>query len=404
MWRSTPENHLTELLESNIVIHPTARLDQLDKRFKHRPRKSHRRGPNWNALIHGENREILDALWNIQPESFRCIYVDPPYNNQEHYSHYDDVLDHESWLQNVIERIRLLPPLMTDDGSVWISIDDREVHYLKVACDEIFGRNNFITTIIWEQRTTRENRKVFSNNHEYVLVYAKNASLFRENRNPLKLTEELLDRFTNPDDDPRGPWQSVSLTAQAGHATPSQFYEIKAPNGKIHNPPNGRCWAYPKHKMLAEIGRSNVWFGREGEGVPRLKLFLKDHAGGMTPETLWTADEVGTTGQAKKQLLNLFPGELVFDTPKPEALIAQIFQIASNEGDWVLDPYLGSGTGAAVAQKMDRRFVGIEIGRAASSYSARRLRGVIEGDNSGISKDVEWRGGGGFDFFEWGGS
>ncbi len=342
---------------------------------------------------------VLTLLGRRYAGKIRCIYIDPPYNNQESYNHYIDRQNHETWLENIIARVAPLRKLLTADGSLWISIDDREVHYLKVAVDKIFGRENFVTTIVWQHRTTRENRKVFSNNHEYLLVYAKHANKFRSARNLLQPTPDILARYKNPDNDPRGPWQSVSLNVQAGHATPAQFYRITGPNGKKYSPPEGRCWVFTKERTRREIAARNVVFGINGHGVPRRKKFLRTARVGITPDTCWLAQDVGTTNTAKKQMLSIFPDEQVFDTPKPESLIRRILEIATNPGDIVLDAYLGSGTTAAVAHKVKRRYIGIEQGKHAISHCAKRLRSVIDGDSNGISDHVKWTGGGGFEFF-----
>jgi adenine-specific DNA-methyltransferase len=369
------------------------------KTFLRVPEHSHGTPGTGNALYHGENSEVLARLTPSLLGSVRCIYIDPPYNNQERYAHYHDALSHAEWLATLGERLKQLAPLLHEDGSLWISIDDREVHYLNVAADQVLGRENFVSTVVWQQRTTRENRKVFSNNHEYVLVYAKDARRFRQARNPLAPSPDLLSRYKNPDGDARGPWQSVSANVQAGHGTASQFYVLVAPNGRRHEPPKGRCWVYGERRMRQEIRAGNVWFGKDGNGVPRLKRFLSESQPGLTPETLWPAAEVGTNDSAKKHLLQLFPHASVFDTPKPEALIQRILHIATNPGDLVLDAYLGSGTTAAVAHKLGRRYVGIEQGRQAVTHCATRLQRVIEGERGGISEQVSWSGGGGFDFF-----
>lgn len=353
-----------------------------------------------NTLIQGENLRVLDALQRRYAGRVRCVYIDPPYNNQERYRHYRDTRSHKAWLDMMVARLLAIRPLLAKDGSLWISIDDREIHYLKVAADEIFGRENFVTTVVWQQRTTRENRKVFSNNHEYLLVYAINQGDFRARRNPLPGGPALLARYKNPDSDPRGPWQSISANVQAGHATASQFYDLVAPNGKVHRPPEGRCWVYTKEKMQREIAAGNVWFGKTGEGVPRIKRFLTSSKVGLTPETLWPATEVGTNDEAKKQLLRLFPDEDVFDTPKPEGLIRRVIEIATEPGDLVLDAFLGSGTTTAVAHKLNRQYIGIERGQHAVTYCAARLRLVVNGDATGISNHVGWTGGGGFDFYK----
>lgn len=352
-----------------------------------------------NALLHGDNLEILKLLTETHANTVKCVYLDPPYNNGESYLHYFDSMGHEEWLQAVTKRLEQIKAILREDGSVWISIDDSELHYLKVAADAVFGRVNFVGTIIWERRTTRENRKVLSRNHEYLLVYTKNINAWSKVRNALPLTEDVKGRYKNPDSDPRGPWQSVSANVQDGHATPQQYYSLTAPNGRIHNPPKGRCWIYSKQKMLEEINNNNIWFGKDGNAVPRLKKFLTDRKTGLTPETLWRADDVGTTSDAKKHLLALFKEISLFDTPKPEHLIHRILQISTNPGDLVLDPYLGSGTTAAVAHKMDRRYLGIEVGEHIKSHCVHRLQQVITGESGGISELIDWKGGGGFDFY-----
>lgn len=354
-----------------------------------------------NFIIHGENLAVLNSLLPRYEGSVRCVYIDPPYNNQEKYTHYTDDLSHDEWLINIKSRIVVLRKLLNDNGSLWVSIDDHEVHYLKVAIDDVFGRENFLTTIVWQQRATRENRKVFSNNHEYLLVYAKDARRFETTRNLLPAPLEIERRYRNPDNDPRGPWQSVSLNAQAGHATPSQFYDLVAPNGRRHAPPKGRCWVYNQERMQQEISSNNVWFGQDGNGVPRRKRFLSGCRRGVTPDTLWTADQAGTNDTAKKHLLKLFAEYPLFDTPKPEQLIRRVIQIATNPGDTVLDAYLGSGTTTAVAHKMGRHYLGIEEGEHIVSHCVTRMRQVVDGERGGVSCEVGWNGGGGFSFLSW---
>lgn len=353
-----------------------------------------------NMLIHGDNLDVLKFLAKSHAGTVKCTYLDPPYNNGESYEHYFDSMGHEEWLQAVTARLEQVKTLLRDDGSAWISIDDSELHYLKVVADTIFGRKNFVSTIAWEHRTTRENRKVFSQNHEYLLIYAKDIGAWKASRNSLPLTDDVVGRYKNVDSDPRGPWQSVSAHAQDGHATAQQYYSFKAPNGRVHKPPKGRCWVYTKPKMLEAIAKNNVWFGKNGNGVPRLKRFLKDRKIGLTPETLWRADSVGTTSEAKKHLLALFKKAVLFDTPKPEQLIHRVLHISTNPGDLVLDAYLGSGTTAAVAHKMGRAYLGIENGDHIKTHCAHRLRQVTHGESGGISQLVGWMGGGGFDYYE----
>ncbi|MBY6207477.1 MULTISPECIES: site-specific DNA-methyltransferase [Halomonas] len=366
------------------------------------PGFSHGEQESGNLVIHGDNLSVMESLLTVYECAVKCIYIDPPYNNGEIFTHYSDRMSHDEWISSLKKRAEIVRRLLAEDGSFWVSIDDGGMHYLKVAFDEVFGRENFVSTIAWEHRTTRENRKVLSSNHEYILLYAKNYSAFKNARNKLPLTEEVLSRYKNPDNDPRGPWQSVSANVQAGHATASQFYEIVGPTGKVHTPPAGRCWIYSKEKMEFEISQNNIWFGRSGAGVPRVKKFLTSESAGagLTPSTLWLADEVGTTDHAKKHLKKIFDCKIPFDTPKPESLIKRILHISTNPGDLVLDAYLGSGTTASVAHKMKRKYIGIENGEHAMSYCAQRLKAVIEGESLGISKDVGWSGGGGFTFLK----
>lgn len=352
-----------------------------------------------NRLIQGDNLQVLELLSKTHAGKVRCVYLDPPYNNGESYEHYFDSLGHEEWLLAVTKRLEKIRPLLTRNGSLWISIDDSELHYLKVAADKVFGRDNFIGTIVWERRTTRENRSVLSRNHEYLLAYAKDLVTWTGCRNALPLTGDVMDRYKNPDVDPRGPWQSISANVQDGHATQSQFYKLKVPNGATHEPPKGRCWVYTKVKMQQEIARNNIWLGKDGNGVPRVKRFLNQRKEGLTPETLWRASEVGTTGSAKKHLLSLFHTKTLFDTPKPEELLQRILHISTNPGELVLDAYLGSGTTTAVAHKMGRSYIGIENGDHIETHCAHRLRQVIAGEPGGISEALGWPGGGGFEFY-----
>ena len=350
-----------------------------------------------NMIIRGDNRAVCDSLKSELLNQVKCVYIDPPYNNGEEYNHYNDIGSRKDWLSDMREVLSRLFPLLSPDGSIWISIDDNELHYLKVLCDEVFDAKNFISTIVWQHRTTRENRRVFSNNHEYILLYAKNLAEFKESRNPLPLSSDVQKRYKNPDNDPRGLWQSVSLNVQAGHAVASQFYTIVSPMGIPHEPPNGRCWIYNQERMLREIDEGNVWFGADGKGVPRKKKFLKDAKTGLTPETLWSANQVGTTNQAKKHILSLFPKMPVFDTPKPESLIKQILEISTNPNDLVLDAFLGSGTTAAVAHKLGRKYIGIDCSAESINCATNRLTQVIDGESGGISGNVAWTGGGGFE-------
>lgn len=355
-----------------------------------------------NILIHGDNKDVLSELWSEYANRIRCIYIDPPYNNGETYHYYDDNSTQGNWLRDMRHVLNLLKPLLTKDGSIWISIDDSEMAYLRVEADKIFGRENFAGTIIWQQRKSRENRAVFSFNHEYILVYTKDIKEFKKKRNLLPVGEDFINsKYKNPDNDPRGPWQSVTANVQAGHAVPSQFYTVVSPTGVRHDPPKGRCWIYNEERMKREIANGNIWFGKDGSNTPRVKKFLRDAKIGLTPETIWLADEVGTSDSAKKQLMDLFPDkENVFETPKPEGLLKRIIEIASDEGDYVLDCYIGSGTTMAVAHKLNRHYIGIEMGKQMSELVVRRMNMVVDGEKSGISETIGWQGGGHFAFYD----
>lgn len=356
-----------------------------------------------NILIHGDNKDVLSELWPEFANRIRCIYIDPPYNNGETYHYYNDNNTQGDWLRDMRRVLNLLKPLLSKDGSIWISIDDSEMAYLRVEADRIFGRENFAGTIIWQQRKSRENRAVFSCNHEYILVYAKDIKEFKKKRNLLPVDEDYINsKYKNPDNDPRGPWQSVTANVQSGHAVPSQFYTVVSPTGVKHNPPKGRCWIYNEERMKREIAEGNIWFGKDGSNTPRVKKFLRDAKIGLTPETIWLANEVGTSDSAKKQLMALFPDkENVFETPKPEELLKRIIEIASDEGDYVLDCYIGSGTTIATAHKLNRHYIGIEIGNQMSELVVKRMDMVVNGDDTGISDAIGWNGGGDFVFYNY---
>lgn len=359
-------------------------------------------GSPQNMLIQGDNLETLKALLPYYAGKVKCIYIDPPYNTRSAFEHYDDNLEHTQWLSMMYPRLELLRKFLSDDGSIWVSIDDNEGHYLKVVMDEIFGRKNFIGTIIWEKRKTRENRRKFSFKHDFIFLYAKEKSSFENVRNSLPISEEVRRRYKNPDNDLRGDWQSVAITAQAGHGTPSQFYTITTPSGRKIYPPKGNCWRYTEEKLEELVRDNRIWFGEKGSNVPRLKKFLSESEdSGLTPETIWYADDVGTNDSAKRFVNSITDNEL-FETPKPEELIKQILYIATNPGDLVLDSFLGSGTTAAVAHKMGRRYIGIEMGEHAVTHCVPRLQKVVDGEQGGISQAVNWQGGGGFRFYKLG--
>lgn len=352
-----------------------------------------------NMLIHGDNLDALKSLLPFYAGQVRCIYIDPPYNTRSAFEHYDDSLEHSKWLAMMWPRLELLRELLAEDGSIWVSIDDNEGHYLKVLMDEVFGRKGFVGTCVWQKRYSRENREAIGDSHDFIMVYTKDQARFKAGRNLLPLADRQRALYRNPDDDPRGPWQSVSLLAQGYR--PNQMYEIHAPNGRVHTPPAGNCWKVirAEYDRLVEDGR--VYFGRDGNGVPRRKEFLSK-AQGIVPWTWWPHEETGHTGEAKNEVNALFGADVSFGTPKPERLMQRILHIASNPGDIVLDSFLGSGTTAAVAHKMGRRYIGIEMGDHAVSHAQPRLSKVIEGEQGGVSEAVGWTGGGGFRFYRLG--
>lgn len=354
-----------------------------------------------NRLIFGDNLLALKALEQEFTGKIKCVFIDPPYNTGSAFTYYDDGLEHSIWLGLMRDRLEIIARLLSQDGSLWITIDDNEAHYLKVLCDEVLGRANFVANMVWEKRTSRENRRVFSFNHDHLLVYAKDAVAFERVRNPLGLNSEVLARYKNPDDDPRGPWQSVSANAQAGHATASQFYKLRLPSGREIDPPKGRCWLYTRERMEQEVAAGNIWFGVGGDNAPRIKKFLRDNEDkGLTPETIWPASEVGTNDAAKKGLLQLLPDVPVFDNPKPEGLLQRVLHIATSPGDLVLDSFAGSGTTGAVAQKMQRRWIMVELGEHCHTHIVPRMMKVVDGEDSlGITGAVGWTGGGGFRYY-----
>lgn len=354
-----------------------------------------------NMLIQGDNLDALKALLPYYAGRVKCIYIDPPYNTKSAFEHYDDNLEHTTWLAMMYPRLEILRALLAKEGSIWVSIDDNEGHYLKVLMDEIFGRSNFVGNVVWQKRTSPDARATIGAAHDHILVYSANLDEFKEALNKLPLTEEQTKSYKNPDDDPRGAWVSTDFTGQTGHATPSQFYTIVAPNGKTHPPPPGRCWALAETTFYSLVEDGRVWFGKDGNARPRLKRYLAD-AKGINTWTWWPNTEVGHNQESKKEAHQLFSGEELFDTPKPERLLYRIISLATDRNDIVLDSFLGSGTTAAVAHKMGRHYIGIEMGPHALSHCLPRLTKVISGEQGGISEAVGWKGGGGYRFYQLG--
>ncbi len=350
-----------------------------------------------NKIIHGDNLLALKALLPEFEGKVKCIYIDPPYNTGNAFEHYDDAVEHSTWLSLMKPRLELLRLLLSEDGSIWISIDADESHYLKVLCDEVFGRNNFIDEVIWQRAYSPINlKKTLSRSHDAIFGYAKQKSQ-SYSLNKLIRSDEANDRYKNPDNDSRGLWKSGDLSV--GPAVEKNIYEIETPSGRKVFPPQGRSWVFSKERFDEFVKNNRIWFGPKGEGVPSVKRFLSEVKDGITSMTLWTYQEVGHNQDAKKEIKILF-GDDVFETPKPEKLIQRIIHLASNENDFVLDSFLGSGTTSAVAHKMNRRYIGIEMGDHAYTHCKTRLDKVIAGEQGGISKAVNWQGGGAYKFYE----
>ncbi|MCL5741134.1 MAG: site-specific DNA-methyltransferase [Betaproteobacteria bacterium] len=352
-----------------------------------------------NLLIQGDNLEALKALLPFYRGQVKCIFIDPPYNTKSAFEHYDDNLEHSQWLSMMLPRLQLLRDLLSEDGSIWVTIDDNEGHYLKVLMDEVFGRRNFVANNVWQKRYSRENRESIGDVHDHLLVYAANPVKFKQVRNRIPLDELQAKIYKNPENpsetDPAKRWRGLPMTAQGYR--PNQMYVIVAPNGKEHIPPPGRCWSTveSEYLKLREVGR--IYWGKDGNAQPSVIRFLSE-VEGLVPWTWWPHEEVGHTDEAKKEANTLFGGETSFGTPKPERLLQRILHIATHPGDLVLDSFLGSGTTAAVAHKMGRRWIGIEMGEHAATHCLPRLQKVIDGEQGGISQAVNWQGGGGFRF------
>lgn len=353
-----------------------------------------------NMLVHGDNLEALKSLLPFYAGRVKCIYIDPPYNTGSAFAQYDDNLQHSQWLNMMYPRLKLLRDFMSEDGSIWISIDDDECHYLKVICDEIFGRQNFVCSVIWEKKYTVANdAKWLSDNHDYILVYAKNKVVWRPGLLPR--TDEMNAAYKNPDGHPKGPWKATPLHAKSGSADSARF-EYTFRNGVVFRPPEGTFSRYSAETLSRLDDGNEIWFGKNGTSIPARKTFLCDLKKiGATAKTLWRFDEVGHNHEAREEVKGIVPDD-VFSTPKPERLIERILVLATNPGDLVMDSFLGSGTTAAVAHKMGRKWIGIEMGEHAKTHCAVRLKKVVDGEQDGISKAVNWQCGGGFRFYELG--
>jgi len=354
-----------------------------------------------NMLIHGDNLLALKALEQDFTGKIKCIFIDPPYNTGSAFQHYDDGVEHSLWLSLMRDRIALLRRLLSRDGSLWITLDDNEHAYCKVLCDEIFGRSNFVASLAWQKKVSPANDALwFSGDHDHILVYAKGKASWHPNR--LDRSEEQLKYYSNPDGDPRGSWNSAAYTcAKSSDERPNLYYEITNPNtGDKIWPKKTRVWAYGPEAHAENERTGLVWWGKNGKSKkPRIKRFLKG-ARKVVPRSVWTYDQTGHTQEARLESLKLFPDD-PFSSPKPENLLRRVMEVASSINDVILDSFLGSGTTAAVAHKMVRRWIGVELGEHCDTHCLPRLQQVCDGtDQGGISKAVEWKGGGGFKYYE----
>ena len=347
-----------------------------------------------NMLIKGDNLLALKALEPDYAGKVKCVFIDPPYNTGSAFEHYDDGVEHSIWLSLMRDRLEIIHRLLAPDGSLWVTLDDNEAHYFKVMCDEVFGRQNYITSAIWQKVFSPKNSaRHLSEDHDYVLIYAKNSDVWRPNKMPR--SERQAATYKNPDNDDRGAWTSGDLSARNFYGAGT--YPITTPNGRIiAGPPNGMYWRVSKLKLQEMDGDNRIWWGKDGGNSPRIKRFLSEVSEGVVPQTLWLHGDVGNTQEAKKEVVALFGAEN-FLTPKPERLLQRILALATNPDDLVIDSFAGSGTTGAVAHKMRRKWVMVEIGDHAETHIVPRLRKVIDGtDQGGISKTVDWQGGGGF--------
>jgi adenine-specific DNA-methyltransferase len=354
-----------------------------------------------NRLIFGDNLLALKALEQEFAGKVKCVFIDPPYNTGSAFTHYDDGLEHSIWLGLMRDRIQIIRRLISDDGSLWITIDDNECHYLKVLCDEIFGRRNFVTSIAWEKDQARHNDAVISGSHDQILVYARDLNTWKKIRNLLPREDSGNGRYKNPDNDPRGPWlQGACSTAKSG-SEKNRFY-VQLPSGRSIQPPPGNYWRYSEATLKKAESEGRVYYGKDGDRLPIIKSYLSEVQDGFVPKTLWLASEVGSNQSAKRDhLRKLLVGVEPFSTPKPEGLIERIFQISTNPGDLVLDSFSGSGTTGAVAQKMGRQWIMVELGEHCHTHIIPRLQKVIDGeDKGGITEAVKWQGGGGFRYYK----
>ena len=352
-----------------------------------------------NRLIFGDNLLALKALEAEFTGKVKCVFIDPPYNTGSAFTHYDDGLEHSIWLGLMRDRLEIIRRLLSEDGSLWITIDDNEAHYLKVLCDEVFGRANFVANVLWQKRfAPNSTAQYISDSHDHILLYAKEKARWK--RKLLPRDDKHNQGYKNPDNDPRGLWTSGDMSARNSYS--AGIYPITSPSGRIiSGPPKGMFWrvSFEKFRELDKDGR--IWWGKNGDNVPRIKRFLSEVMEGIVPQSIWLHDEVGHTQEAKKEVMAVVPSaEDVFQTPKPERLIRRVLELATSPNDLVLDSFAGSGTTGAVAHKMGRRWIMVELGEHCHTHIIPRLQKVIDGaDPGGITGAVNWQGGGGFRYY-----
>ena len=354
-----------------------------------------------NRLIKGDNLLALKALEAEFAGKVKCVFIDPPYNTGSAFEHYDDGLEHSIWLGLIRDRLEIIRRLLSEDGSIWITIDDNEAHYLKVVCDEVFGRRNFVSSIAWQKVFAKKNKALISGSHDHLLVIAKCATSW--SRNLLPREGSALSAFKNPDRDSRGLWQSVAYSVQSedGEKRKAYRYPIRLPSGRAVPPPVGRHWNGLPTRTEELRANDRLWFGADGDSPPRIKVFLSEVQDGIVPDTWWDHGSSGSNQDSKKEMLDLFPDIEPFATPKPEKLLHRIVTIATNPGDIVLDSFAGSGTTGAVAHKMGRRWIMVELGEHCHTHIVPRLKKVIDGqDPGGVTEATSWQGGGGFRYYE----
>lgn len=353
-----------------------------------------------NRLIFGDNLLALKALEQEFAGKIKCIFIDPPYNTGSAFTHFDDGVEHSIWLSLMRDRLEIIRQLMSDDGSLWVTIDDNEAHYLKVVSDEVFGRRNFVTSVAWEKDQARHNDALISSAHDHVLLYAKDIEIWKRKRNLLPREDQSNGRYKNPDNDPRGPWlQGACSTAKSG--SERNRFPVLLPSGRSVVPPPGNYWRFSEATLKEAHEDNRVYYGKNGDRLPIIKSYLTEVQEGFVPKTWWPASEVGSNQSAKRDhLRKLLEGIEPFATPKPEGLVRRALLISTTANDVVLDSFAGSGTTGAVAHKMGRRWIMVELGEHCHTHIIPRLKKVIHGaDPGGITEAVNWKGGGGFRYY-----